>query len=289
MLRLIDRDLGQAEQAILDQLQAKVNAKPDFAKKAKEVDTLWGTKGGVKGRKAFEQIRLLLESMCVGVKACNYCEGNEANDIEHIFPKSFFPEFAFVWKNYLLACKQCNSGYKLDLCYVMDDTGKVYATTRGKAPKYKKITMVNPRIEDPRDFFWLNIKVWKFEIHEGLSLADQNKAAKTLEILALNERDYLLAGRRASAVEYFDKMERLRLILGARTVKKVKEVLSPYQDIVDDTLPLAVIKKEFKESVKQHIQKLLHPSVWESIKTIESKENPQWKTIFKRIPEALQW
>lgn len=289
MLRLIDRELKMDEQAILDELQNKVNAGLNFAERTNSAGSLWQSKGNANGKKVFDQIKLALEGMCVGVKACNYCEGNEANDIEHIYPKSFFPEFAFIWKNYLLACKQCNSGYKLDKCYVLDDTGRVFVTVRGQEPRHKRIALINPRIENPDDYFWLNTKVWKFEIHDGLSLENQNKAEKTLEILALNERDYLLAGRNATAGEYFDKMDRLRRILEANTLDEVKDALSPYQIIMDETLSLNAIKGNLTESVKQHIQKLLHPSVWRSIKTIESKSDPKWKAIFKRIPEALNW
>jgi uncharacterized protein (TIGR02646 family) len=289
MLQLIDRELTQAEQNILIDLQSKVNVVPSFIKKANKARTLWKTKGNVAGRRTFEKIKVILEEMCVGVKACNYCEGNEANDIEHIYPKSFFPEYAFIWSNYLLACKQCNSAYKLDLCFVLDQTGNVYATTRGSEPPHKALAFINPRLENPDNFFWLNMKIWKFEIHDGLSLENHNKAKKTLEILALNERDYLIAGRSAAAQEYFDKMDRLSRIIQATSIQELKVILTPYQSIIDDTLPLGTIKNDLKESVRQHLKKLLHPSVWKAIKTIESSTDPRWVNIFATIPEALTW
>ncbi|MFN0214593.1 MAG: hypothetical protein ACKVT2_10095 [Saprospiraceae bacterium] len=293
MLRLSDRPLSQTEQNIIDVidgLQALVDAEIGFSAKAAKSKSLWETKGNAEGKRAFEQIKLALTEMCVGVNVCNYCEGNEANDIEHIYPKSFFPEFAFVWTNYLLACKQCNSGLKLDKCFVMDDEGNVHETTRGQEPLHRSIAQVNPRIEDPDDFFWLNMKVWKFEIHEGLSEQNFNKADKTLEILALNERDFLLAGRHAAAQEYFNKMDRLRRIVISTSVQEVEQALNPYEvELVDRNLLLDVIKMDMKNSIRRYIQKLPHPSVWNAIKAIESRVNERWQDIFQTIPEALEW
>jgi hypothetical protein len=47
--------------------------------------------------------------------------------------------------------------------------------------------------------------------------------------------------------------------------------------------------KGLKTELKHYIQKRSHPSVWHAIKTIESKVNVKWQTIFNAIPEALSW
>ena len=41
---------------------------------------------------------------------CSYCELPQPTpDVEHVQPKSLRPTLRLVWKNFLLACKSCNS------------------------------------------------------------------------------------------------------------------------------------------------------------------------------------
>lgn len=61
---------------------------------------------------AFSEVRAVLKAMAGGRERCMYCEDNEGTDIEHFWPKSKFPEKAFSWSNYLLACSHCNSNRK---------------------------------------------------------------------------------------------------------------------------------------------------------------------------------
>src|ERR1700679_2460550 len=125
MIQLPQQELDKKTAGELEKLQAEIDEMPDFAKRAEKAQSLWHSKGGKAGLEAFVTIGAELYKMCVFFGVCNYCEQSEANDIEHIFPKSFFPGFTFLWTNYLLACKQCNSGLKLDLCDVLDGDGNV--------------------------------------------------------------------------------------------------------------------------------------------------------------------
>lgn len=47
---------------------------------------------------------------------CAYCEqpilDPQVGDIEHILPKSEFPDFMLEWDNFLIACKPCNESFK---------------------------------------------------------------------------------------------------------------------------------------------------------------------------------
>ncbi|MFO1234889.1 MAG: HNH endonuclease domain-containing protein [Rivihabitans pingtungensis] len=71
-------------------------------------------------------MRAQLKQESVGAGLCCYCEQNEeATDIEHILPKSLFPQQTFVADNYLLACKTCNTGHKLDKMAVFVPAGSV--------------------------------------------------------------------------------------------------------------------------------------------------------------------
>ena len=120
MIQLATKELSIETEGILRELQATINSKKSFAEKVAEAKALWASKGNIPYKKAFEEIIATLKSMCVSVNICNYCEQNEASDTEHIDPKAFFPERTFIWVNYLRACKQCNTGYKLDKCFVID-------------------------------------------------------------------------------------------------------------------------------------------------------------------------
>jgi uncharacterized protein (TIGR02646 family) len=289
MIKIGDKDLSISTIAVLKSLQAKIDGEITFAKRADKAQSLWDSKGGANGKKAFEEVKEMLTSMCVYVEVCNYCEQSEANDIEHIAPKSFFPDLAFVWKNYLLACKQCNSGLKLDRCFVMDADGKAFETVRGEEPLFKEIAFINPRTENPNDFMYLNMETFKFDIFPWLNNHEKSKAISTIEILQLNDRATLVKARESAKGHYYDKLDRLVRVLQTKNKTQMKKALNPATDKFDLTKSIADLKKEVLESYKLYIQKYQHPSVWHSIKTIESKNNESWKAIFKQIPDALNW
>jgi len=71
---------------------------------------------------------------------CMYCEGKmeptSYSDIEHIKPKSKFPELEFAWENLGFACQRCN---------------------RNKGAEYNETEpLINPYDENPEDYiyFW---------------------------------------------------------------------------------------------------------------------------------------
>jgi len=131
MLQLASSLLSDPEIATLKKLQDKLDALSLFEKKIKKAQLLWDAKGSPTYKSTFSGIKANLMSLTVYVETCNYCEHNEATDIEHIYPKSFFPEKTFVWDNYLLACKICNTTYKLDQCLVVSGSGQTIRVNRG--------------------------------------------------------------------------------------------------------------------------------------------------------------
>lgn len=289
MLRLENRELPEELQTVLDRLQQSVNDASGFAAQVEEAQALWKSKGNSAGKNAFNKIAGVLAEMCVYVKVCNYCEQNEATDIEHVYPKSFFPSLAFEWKNYILACKQCNSAYKSDKCFVIDPRGIVHEVKRGQEPEHHSLAFINPRIDDPFKYLWLNTQTWKFEIWDTLSKKDYNIADKTLFVLKLNERDLLIEDRKNSATYYYERMKTLLEIMEANSIEDIENTLAPYDNELDKTIPLQEIKNRIKENFKIHLNKFKHPSVWNSIKKIESIATPKWKKIFDKIPEARNW
>lgn len=289
MIQLVSKNINESAQTELNNLQKRVNALSAFEEKVDKAKSLWNTKGGKNGKEAFETIKTTLTEMCVAVEVCNYCEQNEANDIEHIAPKSFFPERTFVWDNYLLACKQCNTGYKLDKCHVLDNDGKLCSVERGNEPTYKNLAFINPRIENPNDFMILNMLTYKFMPLPDLSISQKNKALKTLDILKLNERDSLIQSRKNAVNYFYSRIERLVKVLKAKTNQEIIDILTPADKPIDRKRTVFTNQEILKENFKKDIQTHQHPSVWYAIKTIESKVNPKWQLLFEELPQALSW
>lgn len=289
MIQIDNNQLPENLELFLKNLQLKVDSKNTFSEKVLLAKSLWETKGGKIGKVAFGEIKNILETMCVSINTCNYCEQSEAGDIEHIYPKSFFPESAFIWTNYLFACKQCNTGLKLDKCYVIDDANNLIYLERGLEPIYKNIAFINPRIENPNSFMYLNMETWTFDILDEISIVDKFKAEKTIEILELNTKDILKEKREKISFEIYDKLERFSKIKMANSIDEIKIAHHPLEDIFDFTLPIEELKKQKAESVKKHIKKAPHPTVWYFIKKISSKTNRDWQKIFQVVPEALDW
>ncbi|HLP57065.1 MAG TPA: HNH endonuclease [Fluviicola sp.] len=289
MIQLDYKKLSATEQTILDDLQHKVNLKTPFLEKTAEAQNLWGSKGGVTGKQAFEKIRAELYNLCVFVGVCNYCEQSEANDIEHIHPKSFFPEFSFVWDNYLLACKQCNSAFKLDKCYIIDPSDELFSVPRKTEPPHKTHALINPRTENPNDFMVLNLKTFRFMPLPDLSKKDENRVKATLEILALNERDVLIEARKSASRHFYDLFERLVRIRESSSIVELEQCLYPNEEFINRNLTIGEIQEQLTLSFKKHITKNQHPSVWHSIKIIASRTDERWINLFNRFPEALHW
>lgn len=289
MIRLASKNLPPEIQKTLADLQKDVNTQLGFNEKVDAAKQLWKTKGGAQNKHAFDKIKTELKSLCSFHGTCCYCEQNEATDIEHIYPKSFFPEYAFHWENYLLACGTCNTHFKLDRIHVLDEKNNISKVPRGTIPSSKKIAFINPRIENPFKFMILSFPSYKFELVPSQSKSDANKASSTIEILELNTRDVLIEARRRTARYYYERLERLSKIIEAKDVFALKELLNPIDDRFDLELPLAEIKQSITESFKQEIQTHQHPSVWESIKFIQSKFDSKWKSLFDKVPEALEW
>jgi len=289
MIQLASKNLDKDVQQELDSLQRKVDNEITFAKKVEKAQSLWNSKGGVTGKQAFKKIKTQLYGLCVSEGICNYCEQSEANDIEHIYPKSFFPDKSFQSENYLLACKQCNCANKLDKCHVLDADNELIVVIRGTEPSSKIGAFINPRTENPNGFMILNLMTFKFDTVPGLPNRDINKVKSTLGILELNERDTLIEARKSAGRHYYEMLERLVRILGVLTKEELQDLLTPYDDRFDFSQPIESLKDEIKISYKKYIGRYQHPSVWYSIKMIESKVNTKWKKLFEKIPDALTW
>ena len=73
---------------------------------------------------------------------CAYCEGVAAQDIEHFYPKTQYPDRMFQWENFLRGCKNCNNFKRHH-----------FPLTPTNNPE-----LLDPCSDDPLDFF-----VWDFQ------------------------------------------------------------------------------------------------------------------------------
>jgi uncharacterized protein (TIGR02646 family) len=209
MLRVPDRPVLATTVGVLKSLQHSITLLPDYSDRVNAAIAAWNSKTSSKAKsEAFQDIRKTLALMCVGPIRCAYCEDSLADEIEHIKPKSFFPEFTFSWSNYLYSCGPCN-GPKGNR-YGAVNGGRVEEFVRKKGdplvpPPAGPSALVDPRADDPLDFLDLDLGgvapdgalfAGTFLIlpREGSHPELQARAEFTIEVLGLN-REVIRAAR----------------------------------------------------------------------------------------------
>jgi uncharacterized protein (TIGR02646 family) len=297
MIRLNSETLSTSSQKFLKDRQSDIDGQKDFEGQAKRADQLWGNKGSKAAKRAFSEIKEKLIGMCVGTELCNYCENNEAADIEHIYPKKIFPEKAFQWENYLLACKKCNTTHKQEKFFVFDPAGSATVQDvkppRGQylAPPNDDAAFIDPRIDDPMEYLWLDLTPGAptFFFREKGKEGSRTflKAQKTLEILQLNERNALPEQRKSAAIYYLSLLRKYIEVKEAADFGELKKALDDFRE-VDETNSLQSEKEQIQQSIQQEILQHAHPTVWYEL--IRQRENlPHTQQLFQQAPEALAW
>jgi uncharacterized protein (TIGR02646 family) len=292
MLHLPSKSLSTTTQNYLDKLQKQVDAELTFEKKALKAKSLWEQKRSSKaGKKAFDEIKAVLQMMCVGKLACNYCENDRPFDIEHIYPKSLYPSLAFVWSNYLFACKGCNSEYKSDKFAIFKPKGSTTKHILGRKvePENDDALQINPRREDPTKFLRLNLTSQTFfydPIHD-VNSREYLRADYTTECLELNTDESLIVARRNLTKTY---LERLQNCLKAResiTFDDLDKATNGFP-MSDRTQSFESEKQRILENIKNSFKELSHPTVWFELKR-QRVNLPRTNQLFNQLPDALNW
>lgn len=162
----------------------------------KEARSLWT----LQGNQAFREIGKTLRKMASGLNRCMYCEDSEGTAIEHFWPKATYPERAFDWLNYLIACTRCNSNFKRDQ-FPLDGAGTPL--------------LVNPTEEEPLDHLSFSPSTGRFEPRSpkgdpsievfGLNRTTLTRGRKNawiaLQLLVIGYAKHRVAGRDAEAEE----------------------------------------------------------------------------------------
>jgi 5-methylcytosine-specific restriction endonuclease McrA len=228
MLRITERSLAASARVILDDLQALIDAEPDYPAKVRAAKKAWDSKTSTKAKAdTFQIIRQTLSLMCVGTVRCAYCEDSLADEVEHIRPKNFFPQFVFKWGNYLFACGPCNSPKGNRYGVLTHDTVEEFIRApRGPVtpPPTGPAALIDPRTEDPLDFFELDLGgttpdgvevpgTFEFFPNDAADPGAQARAKFSIEVLGLNRevmrvaRENAFGGFRARLREYVEERQ----------------------------------------------------------------------------------
>jgi len=150
---------------------------------------------------------------------CMYCEAdviaNTPYDIEHIKPKSVFPELEFEWSNLGYACPKCNREYK---------------------KSHFDENLINPYDEDPKTHL-------QFFGSMSLPVGDSEKADITADIVGLNRPELLLK-----------RTEKLASLRKTVRLYKGMEVGGQKDAIKEQLLEEALPDKEFSLLVKCYLK-----------------------------------
>ena len=220
-----------------------------------------------KANPVFRVVRRRLADMCAGAQRCCYCEDSAGYEIEHISPKSLYPESTFVWENYLLVCGDCNRRkgrrFKVVSGSVLVNVARRKGATVAK-PKPGTPALIDPRREDPWKFLDLDISgTFLFLCKGNSSRIDAARAQYTIHTLNLN-REMLIVGRRTSYRAY-------RLLLS--DYRKQRDTGAAADEL--DTLKEAILSSA-------------HPTVWREMQ----RQYPlidELRDLFADVPEALAW
>ncbi|WP_205950656.1 hypothetical protein [Pantoea stewartii] len=187
--------------------QQEINDETSYSAMVIKADNLWKSKS----KKHFDDIRAVLDRMCVGSRRCNYCEDSVADEVEHIKPKSLYPTDCFRSENYLYSCGPCN-GPKNNKYAIFDQQNNVVDVSRKKGaavtpPQNGDSVFINPRTENPLDFMILDLNTFIFVPLPNKSAIETARVKYTIETLGLNSRDYLVNAREHAFYSYKDSLE----------------------------------------------------------------------------------
>ncbi len=267
MIALPAMSLAPLVQTGLDALQTRVDSCADYESRVKMADAIWDKKP----RRVFDPVRRTLRCMVGKSYRCVYCEDNQANQVEHMRPKTLYPEHAFDWHNYLFACDLCNPE-KRDKYAVFTGAGADYISVQRprNAPTLPPIPgeslLLDPRREDPFDFLFLDIRGGTFNFVADMrrTSREQARAEYTIEVLGLNTRQGLARFRRS---EYGTYRARMGEYIRRRDAQDAPRELK---------LLIGALKR------------LPHRTVWQEVKRQQTKI-PELAALFAAAPEALTW
>jgi HNH endonuclease len=275
MIELPKVTISQTVLAELEVFQDEVDTLLTFLEKKNMAKTSYESKNIV-GNSTFDAVKVGLTNMCSGVKRCVYCEDSAACEIEHIRPKSLYPENCFDWGNYIYICGACNrikgdrfavfDGESIEICKLssknLDDK------TKGED------VLINPRKQNPMAFGLLDLSgSFKYVAIPNLSPNYSVRFEYTFEtILNLNEepRDFLRQSRKTAYKSYKSELK----------IYSYKKQGNCSQNELDETT--------------KQIKNMNHHTVWKEMQRHYQQDwlkqiDEELHELFEESPEALNW
>ena len=268
MVRLPSVKLPPTANERLQAWQREIDELADYAERVHAAKQRFGQRNKPDNA-TFRVVREFLKLMCHGVVRCVYCEDSLADQVEHTWPKDLYPEFVFVWVNYVLICGACNRHKSSRFAVFAAATGQFTDVTRSPnapvvPPDPGQMVFIDPRRDDGLTMMTLDFVTGKFLPLGRKGSRRHQRAQYTIEILGLNTRDVLLRVRRRA---YLECRAHLRAYIKRRDEGALRQELD---ELIGD------------------LRAIGHPTVW-----AEMKRQHQWieelKQLFAKAPEALGW
>jgi len=265
MYKLPELALNATDAAALANKQRQVNRKRSFPERVAAAKSAFAGKPA----SLFGRIREKLKLMSGDLVRCAYCEDSCADEVEHVRPKDFYPERVFDWSNYLFSCGPCNTG-KNNNYAVIEASGRIVDLVAHRAqlgvipPPADTEAFIDPRIEEPLDYLWLDLgRSFRFAVLDESDALKAARAEATIRWLKLN-RDMLVEARINAFSGYRDRL--------AQYV--ARKAAGDSGDQLQNRI------RELKRSP--------HRTVWLEIKRQRSLL-PELDGFFRQAPEALSW
>lgn len=209
MLTILKCTISPSDKMDLDSRQAEINAQATF----EESVNLAKLRFDQKPKPLFTRIRAALQSVSGDLVRCGYCEDSCADEVEHVWPKNFFPNRTFDYTNYLFSCGICNPA-KSDKFSVRHNELWIDLPSQRKVsgfvvPPSANARFIDPLTESPLDFLWLDIvggTLMFVPIHDEGTL-EYDRADFTINTLRLN-RKVLVEARKNAYQGFRDRIFR---------------------------------------------------------------------------------
>jgi len=153
---------------------------------------------------------------------CMYCESSidhiDHGDVEHIKPKSIYPQYKFDWDNLGYSCSICNRKYKGE----KDDTN-----------------LINPYIDNPADYLIALGGIF-------VAIKGNIRGQVTIDIVQLNRKE-LLSKRAETLKSFGDLISRYH---NAQSNAQKEAIEVTIKDEISETKEFSACKKTFWEASK---------------------------------------
>lgn len=269
MIKLPKTSLPQDTLAGLKRYQEAVDSAGSYPKRVQQACRQFPARN-VRRNPVFRSVRETLDRMAHGARRCGYCEDSYADEVEHVRPKSLYPECVFRWSNYLYVCGACNKPKNNQFAVFLPRARKPTVVSRSakarvEPPVAGSDAFINPRNTNPMDLLILDLLgTFLFLPLSRKGTRAHASALYTIEVLKLNWRDALVKARRNAFGTYKARLQEYICV----------------RNRGDGDGELNYLRKD--------LIMCPHPTVWEEMKR-QRADHKELTRLFAAAPEALGW